>query len=117
MLLLKTPKILTLLFSFFGIYFFYCSQAQANTVDSQVPDLVRVEHSHAPFAQRAVSLSKYFSAHSQFATSFDVPFICRPQSAVDFSRQSILVAPGLLAFCGVRDFFIRTGLSPPVFRT
>jgi hypothetical protein len=101
-----------ILFAFFGFYFFHCAEAKAETTYSSAPpahfylyqDQIQSSHaSHSKAFADGLELSKFFPWAFTVPTTFEFSFESRALPEGIRTTQS----------CAAKEFYIRTGLSPP----
>jgi hypothetical protein len=108
----QSAQVFAALFTFCGFYFFHCTEAKAETAYSST----QAAHSylHQDRAENArLSSSKSFAASLDFSKwipwVFTIPEVIENPSPASL-RSEISRA---VRFVGAKDFYIRTGLSPP----
>lgn len=108
----QRQQLFVALFAFFGIYFFHCSEAKASVVYSSTQAAQFCFHQDR-IENAQLAPSKAFSANSDFSNWIPGIFTVAEAFRLSPIELSQPIAFKVFHVVGARDFFIRTGLSPP----
>src|SRR5258708_5156232 len=110
----QPTKLFAIVFTFFGLYFFHCSEAKAETHCSAVFfTLYSYTHADQCFDGAQLSPSAFFKGPLKFCEWIPLAFTIPPIVQISLAEIFQDEMPWAYRTVGAKEYYIRTGLSPP----